>query len=88
MRSKGLLRLPIKGKKIRPNTGEECDQAEGFSFTERINYLFSKAGASKNFRTCCNPYLVLDLSIHVNKTSIHLVTQSLLTFHHGTSYLL
>ncbi len=34
-------------------------------------------GASENLKTCRDHYLGLDLSMHVNKTPIHLMTQSL-----------
>jgi hypothetical protein len=36
-----------------------------------------KPGQMKSLKTCRNPYLGLDLSMHVNITLIRLVTQSL-----------
>ncbi len=41
------------------------------------NICFLKEGHLKNIKTCRDPYFGLDLSKHVNKYPIHLVTQSL-----------
>ncbi len=49
----------------------------GVRIEKYITLFFQKQGLLKNVKTCCYPHLGLDLSVHVNKTKIHLVAQYL-----------
>ncbi len=60
-----------------PNFDKTHADNQGFAFTARNK--FADGGASDNIKTCCDPFLSLQIypPMHFNKEQIHLVTHSL-----------